>query len=147
MRARFAHTNIIARDWRALAGFYVRVFGCEVLPPERDYRSRELDLGTALEDAHLTGAHLKLPGESRVTLEVYQYDALIERPATAINRPGLGHIAFEVDDVRAALAEVKASGGGAVGEVVTLTTKTGAKVTWVYATDPEGNVVELQSWS
>jgi DNA-binding winged helix-turn-helix (wHTH) protein len=29
----------------------------------------------------------------------------------------------------------------------TLTTATGAKVTWVYVTDPEGNVIELQSWS
>jgi catechol 2,3-dioxygenase-like lactoylglutathione lyase family enzyme len=147
MRARFAHTNLIAQDWRALAAFYVRVFGCEVLAPERDYQSRELDAGTGLEGAHLTGAHLRLPGESKVTLEVYQYDAMVERPATVINRPGLGHIAFEVDDVKAALVEVRSHGGGAVGEVVTVTTKTGGKVTWVYATDPEGNVVELQSWS
>ena len=146
MNARFVHTNVIARDWRSLASFYVRVFGCEVLPPERDYRSPELDAGTGLSDAHLTGAHLKLPGTD-VTLEVYQYDALEPRPPTVINRAGLGHLAFEVDDVKRALAEVKANGGSAVGEVVTLTTKTGRRVTWVYATDPEGNVVELQSWA
>jgi len=30
---------------------------------------------------------------------------------------------------------------------VTLTTKIGTKVTWCYMTDPEGNVIELQSWS
>jgi hypothetical protein len=42
---------------------------------------------------------------------------------------------------------VLAAGGRSVGEVVTLTTATGAKVTWVYVTDPEGNVIELQSWS
>lgn len=146
MRARFVHTNVIARDWRALARFYVRVFGCEVLAPERDYRGPELDAGTGLDGAHLTGAHLKLPGTA-VTLEVYQYDALIDRAPIAINRGGLGHLAFEVDDVRAALEEVRANGGGAVGELVTLTTQTGGKVTWVYATDPEGNVVELQSWA
>ena len=29
----------------------------------------------------------------------------------------------------------------------TLTTATGSNVTWVYVTDPEGNVIELQSWS
>ena len=34
-----------------------------------------------------------------------------------------------------------------VGEVVTLTTAAGSKVTWVYVTDPEGNAIELQSWS
>jgi len=52
-----------------------------------------------------------------------------------------------VDDVRKARQEVKAHGGSAVGEIVTLTTKTGAKVTWSYMTDPEGNIIELQSWS
>jgi predicted enzyme related to lactoylglutathione lyase len=30
--ARYVHTNLIARDWRALAGFYQRVFGCSFCP-------------------------------------------------------------------------------------------------------------------
>jgi hypothetical protein len=30
---------------------------------------------------------------------------------------------------------------------VTLTTATGARVTWCYVTDPEGNIIELQSWA
>ena len=34
-----------------------------------------------------------------------------------------------------------------VGETVTLQTADGRRVTWVYVTDPEGNIVELQSWS
>ena len=38
-------------------------------------------------------------------------------------------------------------GGRPVADVVTLTTATGARVTWCYVTDPEGNAVELQSWS
>ena len=37
---------------------------------------------------------------------------LLERPATAVNRPGFGHIAFSVEDVAAARAEVLAAGGG-----------------------------------
>ena len=36
--ARYVHTNLIARDWRELARFYVEVFGCELVPPERDSR-------------------------------------------------------------------------------------------------------------
>ena len=149
MRARYAHTNLISREWRSLADFYVRVFGCARVPPERDYRGAALDKGTGLTDAHLTGAHLRLPGwgDEGPTLEIYQYDALLERPAPAINRPGFGHLAFEVDDVAAAVAEVRAQGGGGVGEVVTLTTAAGRRVTWCYVTDPEGNVIELQSWS
>ena len=64
-----------------------------------------------------------------------------------MNRPGLGHLAFSVDDVRAAREAVLAAGGGAVGEVVTLETATGAKVTWCYLRDIEGNIIELQSWA
>ena len=148
MRARFVHTNVIARDWRPLAEFYTRVFGCELVPPVRDYRGAALDAGTALRGAHLTGAHLRLPGAGPdgPTLEIYQYDELLERPAAGIHRPGFGHIAFEVDDVAAAMGEVLAHGGSAVGEVVTLTTAAGTRVTWCYVRDPEGNVIELQSW-
>ena len=64
----------------------------------------------------------------------------------AVNRPGWGHLAFAVDSVPQARAEVLATGGRAVGEVVTLTTAAGSRVTWCYVTDPEGNVLELQSW-
>jgi predicted enzyme related to lactoylglutathione lyase len=33
----------------------------------------------------------------------------------------------------------------AVGDVVTLTNALGKQLTWVYVTDPEGNILELQS--
>ena len=36
---------------------------------------------------------------------------------------------------------------GAIGEVVTLQTATGARVTWCYVTDPEDNMIELQAWA
>jgi catechol-2,3-dioxygenase len=42
--------------------------------------------------------------------------------------------------------EVLRAGGSPVGDIVTLTTATGARVTWCYVTDPEGNIIELQSW-
>ena len=62
-----------------------------------------------------------------------------------MNRPGFGHIAFVVDDVPAAREAVIRAGGQPVGEVVTLTNAAGQRLTWVYVTDPEGNVLELQS--
>jgi len=64
-----------------------------------------------------------------------------------VNRPGFGHIAFSVDDVAAAQTAVLQAGGDVIGEIVTLQVATGAKVTWCYVTDPEGNIIELQSWS
>jgi len=150
MKAKFAHVNLIARDWKSLARFYETVFGCAKVPPERDFQGKELDAGTGLCNAHLRGAHFRLPGghtHSGPTLEIFSYDELEPRPPTAANRPGLGHIAFEVEDVASARKEVLAMGGKAVGEIVTLATTTGARVTWCYVTDPEGNTIELQSWN
>ena len=63
-----------------------------------------------------------------------------------VNRPGFGHIAFVVDDVPTAREAVLRAGGKPVGEIVTLATATGPTVTWVYVTDPEGNIIELQTW-
>lgn len=147
--ARYGHTNVTARDWRALASFYRDVFGCLPVPPERDYRGADLDVATGLAGAHLTGAHLRLPGhgEAGPTLEIYAYDEMAPHPGPAVNRPGWGHIAFGVPDVGAALEAVLGAGGSRVGEIVTLRTTDGRKVTWCYATDPEGNIVELQAWS
>jgi catechol 2,3-dioxygenase-like lactoylglutathione lyase family enzyme len=117
------------------------------VPPERDFRGSDLEAGTGVPGAHLRGVHLRLPGwrEAGPTLEVFQYDPAEPRASAAVNRPGFGHIAFLVDDVAAARSVVLSEGGQAVGEVVTLRLATGAEVTWCYVTDPEGNVIELQS--
>jgi len=146
--ARFGHVNLVGRDWRRLAAFYRDVFGCELVPPERDYSGPDLDAATRLRAAHLAGAHLRLPGhgETGPTLEIYQYDEMLDGVGSAANRPGWGHIAFQVPDVHAALETVVANGGGS-GTVVTLTTTDGRHVTWCYASDPDGNLVELQQWS
>jgi predicted enzyme related to lactoylglutathione lyase len=147
--AQFGHVNLIARDWRALAAFYERVFGCTLVPPERDLRGPDFSAATGIPNAALHGAHLRLPGggPQGPTLEIFQYDPSLEPLPTAANRPGFGHIAFVVPDVGDARATVLAEGGGSVGEVITSVTADGRRVTWVYVTDPEGNIVELQSWS
>ena len=146
---RYGHTNVVARDWRRLARFYTELFGCTLVPPERDYRGPDLDRATALADAHLTGAHLRLPGhgDNGPTLEIYSYDDLADGGTAAANRTGWGHIAFAVDDVETARAAVLAGGGSVFGETVTLQTADGRTVTWCYLADPEGNIIELQSWS
>lgn len=146
---RYAHTNLIARDWRALAAFYQRVFGCEPVPPERQFAGATLEAGTGISGASLEGVHLRLPGHGAAgpTLEVFSYSALADSLPARVNRPGFGHLAFEVASVDAARDEVLGEGGRAVGEIVTLTTADGRRVTWCYVTDPEGNILELQAWS
>jgi catechol 2,3-dioxygenase-like lactoylglutathione lyase family enzyme len=148
--ARFGHVNVIARDWRRLADFYTTVFGCELVPPERDYTGEAIERGTAVPGATLRGAHLRLPGHGKTgpTIEIYTFGTLEPRAgAPAANREGWGHIALAVDDVNQAREAVLAAGGGQLGEIVTTQTADGRRVTWVYLSDPEGNLVELQSWS
>ena len=146
--ARYAHTNLVANDWPALASFYERVFGCEVAPPERHFSGPTLEAGTGLPGARIDGVHLRLPGHGPEgpTLEVFSYSSPAGRVPALVNRPGFGHVAFEVDSVAESRGEVLREGGRAVGEVVTLATADGRQVTWCYVTDPEGNIVELQSW-
>ena len=145
--ARYGHTNLIARDWRRLAAFYTDLFGCTFGPPERDYAGPQLDAGTGVPGSTLKGAHLRLPGHGAdgPTLEIYNYSKLADGPAPAVNRPGFGHIAFIVDSVADAHRAVLAAGGRAIAEIVTLTPGPGIEITWCYVTDPEGNIIELQS--
>jgi predicted enzyme related to lactoylglutathione lyase len=147
--ARYGHTNLIARDWRAVAAFYERVFGCERVPPERDYSGNDLERGTGVPASTLQGVHLRLPGfgPAGPTLEIYSYSVEADSVTPQVNRPGFAHIAFVVPDVHAAQREVLSNGGSIVGDIVTLETTTGARVTWCYVRDPEANIVELQSWA
>ena len=149
IRAKFVHTNLIARDWKRLVRFYVEVFGCEPKGPERDLSAAWLDRVTSVPNAHLRGVHLRLPGyeDDGQTLEIFSYDQLIARELPRANECGLAHIAFAVDDVNQALQTLIASGGATVGEIATAEVKGVGLLHVVYARDPEGNIVELQKWS
>ncbi|MCE1254390.1 MAG: VOC family protein [Anaerolineae bacterium] len=147
MHSKYTHTNLIAKDWKKLANFYINLFECTPVPPERDLFGEAISKGTGIQGAHIRGMHLRLPGwgEQGPTLEIFAYSPDMNLPGTAINRPGFGHIAFQVDDVRQAQKLVLASGGQAIGEVVSVPVGSGV-VTFCYVTDPEGNAIELQSW-
>jgi predicted enzyme related to lactoylglutathione lyase len=148
LKVKFKHTNIVARNWKLLAQFYEEVFGCVRLSPERNLSGTWLEKGTGVEGANLSGVHLLLPGQGKTgpTLEIYQYAKNEEKPDPAANREGFTHIAFEVNDVEEALSEIRMHGGGSVGHVTSCEIPGIGSVTFVYATDPEGNIIELQSW-
>lgn len=149
VNARYTHTNIVALDWKRLAGFYEEVFGCIPLPPERDLSGKWLEEATGIPQAHIQGIHIRLPGHGPdgPTLEIFQYNHEENRPRTAANRPGFSHIAFEVDDVEAAKKLLLSAGGGVIGRTVCWDVAGVGTIELVYATDPEGNIIELQKWS
>lgn len=145
---KFAHTNIVSNNWEKLAEFYIKTFGCEIVPPIRKQSGQWLENGIGLKGAKLEGAHLLLPGygENGPTLEIYQYSPIENQEPTLPNKRGFSHIAFEVDTVENILINVIQNGGEALGEITKRRVEGVGEITFVYARDPEGNIIELQSW-
>lgn len=142
---KFLHLNIIARDWKRLAAFYEKTFQCTPVPPERDLSGEWIEDMTGVTGAEIHGVHLRLPGYGNEgpTLEILQYNHLIEGPPPAINRPGLSHIAIEVNNMEVARDAVRMAGGKVIGKVVTRDIPGVGEVTLSYVTDPEGTIIEL----
>ncbi|UII81057.1 VOC family protein [Flagellimonas sp. CMM7] len=145
---RFAYTNIISTNWKLLVDFYVKTFECKVVPPIRKQSGSWLDKATGLKNAKLEGAHLLLPGygENGPTLEIYQYGNIESQNPVSPNKRGFGHIAFEVESVELVLETLEKYGGRSSGEITKRIIDGVGEITFVYARDPEGNLIELQSW-
>jgi len=149
MPTRYAHTNLIAKDWKRLASFYETVFGCIPIPPERDLSGDWLDDATGIPGSQIWGIHLQLPGyyEDGPTLEIFQYGSMPERAEINPNTPGFSHIAFVVDDVPTTAQSVFDNGGSAVGELTVREVPGVGLLTLQYIADPEGNIIEIQRWN
>ena len=145
---RYAHTNIAARNWKSLAEFYIKVFDCRIKPPQRKLAGSWLDQATGLKNATLEGVHLLLPGhgEQGPTLEIFSYQDMHDREPVMANHTGFTHIAFEVEDVDRTLDQALKNGGQLLGQVTEKTVDGVGELKFVYFRDPEGNIVEIQSW-
>lgn len=145
---RFAHTNIAAKNWKRLSDFYIKVFHCRVKPPERNLSGDWLDQATGLKDAALTGVHLLLPGhgDNGPTLEIFTYEDTRESDPIMANEKGFTHIAFEVDDVAETLDIALKNDAELLGKVTEKVIENVGVLKFVYFRDPEGNIIEIQSW-
>jgi predicted enzyme related to lactoylglutathione lyase/uncharacterized damage-inducible protein DinB len=143
---RYAHTNLVARDWRALGRFYEQALGCTPIAPERDLSGEWLERGTGVPGARITGAHYRMPGGGPAgpTLEIFQYHPPEDAAPPPANRVGFGHIAFAVEDVDVTRTAAIAAGGQAVGTIESIVIPGAGRITWTYVRDPEGNLIELQ---
>jgi predicted enzyme related to lactoylglutathione lyase len=142
---RYTHTNLIAGDWRRLADFYIKVFECRPIPPERDLKGRWLDEAVNLEDAHITGIHLQLPGYTDgPTLEIFQYSKQTSHTPLQANHPGLRHLAFTVPDIEKTIEKIKENGGKRLGKTTRIRIDGVGELVFAYLRDPEGNIIEVQ---
>ena len=145
---RFVHTNIVAKNWKSLSDFYIKVFHCKIKPPERKLSGAWLDQATGLKEAKLEGVHLLLPGhgDDGPTLEIFTYKDMHDCDPIMANYSGITHLAFEVRDVDRTLDKAIKSGGQFLGKVTEQTVDGVGNLKFVYFRDPEGNIVEIQSW-
>ncbi len=88
-----------------------------------------------------------MPGykENGLTLEIFEYGEMPERPQIDINTPGFLHIAFAVDGVRVFAEKVIAQGDSIVGDLTERHIQDVRDLVFRYVADPEGNIMELQS--
>jgi catechol 2,3-dioxygenase-like lactoylglutathione lyase family enzyme len=145
---RYAHTNIAAEDWKKLSKFYIDVFGCRIKPPERKFSGDWLDRATGLTKATLEGVHLLLPGhgDKGPTLEIFSYKDTVARKPVMANHIGFTHIAFEVEDVEKILSDALKQGAIQLGKITEKIVDGIGVLIFVYFRDPEGNIIEIQSW-
>jgi catechol 2,3-dioxygenase-like lactoylglutathione lyase family enzyme len=62
------------------------------------------------------------------------------------NCTGFTHIAFEVEDVEKVFGKALNKGAVKLGEVTEKTVEGIGVLKFVYFRDPEGNIIEIQSW-
>ena len=118
------HIAILTDDYERSKRFYVEVLGFEII--EETYRaerqSYKLDLAIA----------------GRYQIELFSFPEYRER-ASYPEAKGLRHLAFAVDDVEAAAAELQRK--GVTVEPVRVDALTNKK--FVFFTDPNGQPLEL----
>ncbi len=149
MKIKYKHTNIVAKNWVSLSHFYVQVFDCKPVPPERKQSGQWLENGTGVKNANIEGIHLRLPGhgENGPTLEIFQYSEIISSDKPLPNKKGLGHLAFQVDNLEKILDLAIKNGATKIGKLSEQFIEGVGHIKFIYIYDPENNIIELQNWS
>lgn len=136
---RIDHIGIIVKDLPAAIAFFLD-FGFE-LEGEAKMEGALLDNLLALHGAKTEFAMIKLP-DGQARLEIIKFlsppdeNGIHPLPVTA---PGIRHIAFEVEDMEAMVAEMKAKGMHAFSEIQNY--ENIYKLCYVHG--PEGIILDL----
>lgn len=137
------HVSFAVADMDRSIAFYRDLFGLELL---HDWVSDAGYLGTisGFGTVRMRLAFFRLPGTD-VRLELIQY---LDPPGAAhsitANEPGAGHLCFDVPDIEAAYAELKARGVRFRSEPVEITSAANFGARGVYLLDPDGIAIELR---
>ena len=137
------HVGITVKDLDASIGFYHDVLGLQFSnEPSPWFEGEELSRGVGVPGAALRQVSL-LVGDT--TIELLEYKAPpseTERPLIS-NSLGASHVAFLVEDIGAAKAELEAKGVSFYSDVNVVDDGVLAGWRWVYFEDPDGYPLEL----
>ncbi len=140
---RLAHINLVARDAKTLAAFYVNVMKCDVMREPKTLSGEIVSRGNGLPNSEIFSIWLRFPNLEWPFLEIHEHAVTLHRDLPRVNEPGFGHLAFQMEDIRDALSNIIEAGGVQIGQI----TDFGAPempYLIAYARDPEGNVLELE---
>ena len=136
---RMDHVGIVVDDLAAATAFFVEL-GLE-LRGEGSVEGGWVDRVLGLEGVRAEIAMLETP-DGHARLELSKFDAPSGRDGdrnAPVNTPGIRHVSFEVDDIDAVVAGLRARGAELVGEVE----RYQDSYRLCYVRGPEGIIVEL----
>jgi|SRR5687768_3463725 len=147
MITKLNHANLIVSNLERSKKFYTEVLGLEVLM-ETEIDEEQFARGVSIPGTKVKGVFFQVPG-TPTAIEMFEYVA----PEKSKSVPGdwlpsdigVGHIAFEVDDIDAAYERLRKQNVTFVSEPVTLppTHKDVGGVRFCYFKDPDGILLEL----
>lgn len=140
---KLAHINLVARDAKALAAFYVNVFECEYLREPKILSGENVSRGNGLPNSEIYSIWLKLPECNAPFLEIHEHKVMHDRQLPRVNEPGFGHLSFQMENLSAVLLALIEAGGMQVGEITDFGS-VGTPFLIAYGRDPEGNILELE---
>lgn len=139
-RLRMSHIGICVSDWKRSLHFYHDLLGFRFVHELR-IAGEAVDTLLRLQGVDLRALYLEREG---VTIELLHYEAPgcegDDKPR-AMNCPGLTHLSLRVDDLDAALAELRRGGARVLDETRVDNPELGARA--VFVADPDGTLVEL----
>ena len=137
------HISLTARDANGLAAFYRDTFGLAERRPPKELCGEIVSRGNGLPNSKIYVVWLNLADDRGPFLEIMEYNKTISRPEPAVNEPGYGHLAFEVEDLTVVVERVLRFGGSLQGEITNFGTDERPFLI-TYVRDPEGNILELE---
>jgi len=137
------HVGITVKDLDASIRFYHDILGLEFSnEPSPLFEGEDLGRGVGVPGAALRQVSL-LVGDTTIELLEYKTPPSDTLRPLASNSLGASHVAFRVDDIEAAKADLEARGVSFYSDVNVVDEGVLAGWRWVYFEDPDGYPLEL----